>query len=61
VPLIPALASHFLAMSDRFVPLAASAFIEMRSSVVSLAETASSVFLTLSFCLAVLISGTTRP
>ena len=42
---MPALASHFLAMSDRLVPLAASAFISMRSSVVSFAETASRVFL----------------
>ena len=40
-------------------PLAASAFIEIRSSVVSFAETASSVLVTVSFCLPDLISGTT--
>src|SRR6476661_7186149 len=56
---MPALASHFLAMSDRLVPLAASAFIEIRSSVVSFAETASSVLVMVSFCLPDLISGTT--
>src|SRR5439155_10016146 len=56
---MPALASHFLAMSDRLVPLAASAFIEIRSSVVSFADTASSVLVMVSFCLPDLISGTT--
>src|SRR6476469_4386275 len=56
---MPALASHFLAMSDRLVPLAASAFIEIRSSVVSFAETAFSVLVMVSFCLPDLISGTT--
>src|SRR6478609_2458734 len=57
--LMPALASHFLAMSDRLVPLAASAFIVIRSSVVSFAETAFSVLVMVSFCLPDLISGTT--
>jgi len=55
---MPALASHFLAMSDRLVPLAASPFMEIRSSVVSFADTASSVLVTVSFCLPDLISGT---
>ena len=56
---MPALASHFLAMSARLAPVAASAFMEIRSSVVSLAETASRVSLILSFCFADLISGAT--
>src|SRR5882757_10848751 len=57
LPLMPAPASHFFAMSARLAPVAASPFIVMRSLVVSFAETSLSVLVTVSVALAVLISG----